>query len=184
MTPTDQLKEEHEGILLMLKILESVSAKLEAGEAVNQEHPQRIVEFFRVFADKCHHGKEEDLLFPEMEKSGIPRERGPIGVMLMEHEQGRGYVRGMGDSALRYGKGEASAGAEFARNGINYISLLRGHIEKENQILFPMGERVIPVEKQEELVDAFERLEREKIGEGTHEEFHRLLNELRGIYLS
>jgi hypothetical protein len=68
MTPTDQLKEEHEGILLMLRILEKVSAKLKSGEKVDPDHLERIVEFFRVFADKCHHGKEEDLLFPEMEK--------------------------------------------------------------------------------------------------------------------
>jgi hemerythrin-like domain-containing protein len=183
MTPSNQLKEEHEGILLMLKILEAVSARLEAGEDVNPDHLQRIVEFFRVFADKCHHGKEEDHLFPEMEKAGIPRERGPIGVMLMEHEQGRAYVRAMGEAAPRYAKGEASSGTEFARHARGYISLLRGHIDKENQILFPMGERVLPPAKQDELVEAFERLEREKIGEGTHEAFHKLLSELREIYL-
>lgn len=184
MTATDQLKEEHQGILLMLEILEKVSGKMEAGGKVEPEHPERIVEFFRVFADKCHHGKEEDLLFPEMEKSGVPREGGPIGVMLLEHDQGRGYVRGMAEAAPRYRKGEAAAEVDFTRNARGYIALLRQHIEKENQVLFPMGDRVLPGKKQEELLEAFERLERERIGEGTHEGFHKLLHELKDIYLA
>ena len=99
MTPAEQLREEHQGITLMLKILEKVCAKMEAQGKVNPDHLERIVEFFRIFADKCHHGKEEDLLFPEMEKAGIPREKGPIGVMLAEHSQGRGFVQGMAEAA-------------------------------------------------------------------------------------
>ena len=80
----------------MLKILDKVCARLESKEKVDPEHLEPIVEFFRVFADKCHHGKEEDLLFPEMEKAGVPKEMGPIGVMLAEHQQGRGdYDQGL-----------------------------------------------------------------------------------------
>ncbi len=183
MTSTDQLKEEHQGILLMLKILEKVCEKLESGEKVDPDHLARIVEFFRIFADKCHHGKEEDLLFPEMEKSGVAKERGPIGVMLVEHDQGRAYVRGMGEASARYKKGDPSASAEFAKNARDYIALLTQHINKENNILFPMGDRVLSGEKQRELVEAFESLEREKIGAGTHEEFHKLLHHLQEVYL-
>ncbi len=183
MTPTDELKEEHQGILLMLKVLEKVCAKLESKEKVDPDHLERIVEFFRVFADKCHHGKEEDLLFPEMEKAGIPRDLGPIGVMLMEHEQGRAHVRGMGEAAARYKEGVPCASDEFAKNARGYIALLTQHINKENNILFPMGERVISGGKQRDLLEAFENLEREKIGAGTHEEFHRLLNHLQEVYL-
>jgi hemerythrin-like domain-containing protein len=183
MTPSEQLKEEHQGILLMLRILEKVAAKLEAKEKVDVNHLERIVEFLRVFADKCHHGKEEDLLFPEMEKSGISKEHGPIGVMLMEHDQGRALVKGMGEAAARYKKAESTASAEFAKNARDYIALLTQHINKENNILFPMGDRVISREKQGELAEAFETLEREKIGAGTHEEFHKLLHHLQEVYL-
>ncbi len=183
MTATEQLKEEHEGILLMLKILEKVSSRLESRGKVDPDHPEKIVEFFKVFADKCHHGKEEDLLFPEMEKAGVPKKRGPIGVMLTEHDEGRGYVRGMAEGAARLKAGDPAAGPQFARQARKYIALLRQHIEKENDILFPMGDRVLSPNKQEQLVEAFEKLEREKIGEGTHEAFHRLLHDLQGIYL-
>lgn len=183
MTPTGQLQEEHQGITLMLRILEKVCARMKAQERVDPNHLERVVEFFRVFADKCHHGKEEDLLFPEMEKAGIPRERGPIGVMLAEHTQGRAFVRGMGEAASRYKQGEPRSRTEFVENARNYISLLTQHIQKENNVLFPMGDRVLSKEKQEKLVEGFENLEREKIGAGTHEAFHQLLHQLQEIYL-
>jgi hemerythrin-like domain-containing protein len=183
MTPTEQLREEHQGITLMLKILEKVCTKMEAQEKVNPEHLESIVDFFRVFADKCHHGKEEGLLFPEMEKAGMARAKGPIGVMLAEHTQGRAYVRAMGEAATRYKQGEPRGRTEFAENARNYITLLTQHIQKENNVLFPMGDRVLAKEKQEKLVEDFEDLERQRIGVGTHESFHELLHQLQEIYL-
>jgi len=183
MTPGGQLKEEHEGILLMLKILDKVSAKMKQQGKVDLAHLEQIVDFFKIFADKCHHGKEEDLLFPEMEKAGIPRERGPIGVMLAEHVQGRAYVRAMGEAVEALKKGDQETQGKFIENAGNYIALLSQHIDKENNILFPMGDRLLGRELQKELVEKFEIVEREKIGVGTHEKFHNLLDELKGIYL-
>jgi hemerythrin-like domain-containing protein len=183
MNPTQQLKDEHEGILLMLKILGKICAKMEDRQPVDLSHLERIVEFFRVFADRCHHGKEEELLFPEMEKAGIPRERGPIGVMLAEHAQGRSLVRAMGEAVAGLKAGETPTRETFIENAKNYIDLLSQHIQKENTILFPMSDRSLSREIQEELVEKFDIVEREKIGAGTHEEFHNLLSRLKGIYL-
>ncbi len=183
MTPGEQLREEHQGILLMLRILEKVSTKVEAKERVDPTHLERIVEFLRVFADKCHHGKEEDLLFPALEKAGVPKEQGPIGMMLAEHQQGRGYIRGMAEALDRNQKGNPKALADYAENARNYIALLTQHIEKEENVLFPMGEKVLSKKTQEELVEGFEKIEVERIGEGTHEEFHKLLHHLREVYL-
>src|SRR4030042_3623775 len=99
MVPTEELKQEHQGILLMLRVLDRVAAKIESGAKTEIDHLERMVEFLRVFADRCPRGQEEDLLFPAMEKAGIPREGGPIGVMLMEHGFGREFVKGMSESA-------------------------------------------------------------------------------------
>jgi hemerythrin-like domain-containing protein len=82
MKATQQLRAEHEGIQLMLRILEAICRKLEAGERVNPDHMEGIIEFFRVFVDHCHHGKEEELLFPVMEAAGVIKQGGPLGVML------------------------------------------------------------------------------------------------------
>src|SRR4030042_4409380 len=106
MVPTEELKQEHQGILLMLRVLDRVAAKIESGAKTEIDHLERMVEFLRVFADGRHHGKEEDLLFPAMEKAGIPREGGPIGVILGEHVQGRSNVRAKGEAVNALKKGD------------------------------------------------------------------------------
>lgn len=183
MKPTEQLKAEHEGIKIMLKILDKICVSLEAGRKLNIEHFDKILDFLKIFVDKCHHGKEEDLLFPAMEEAGVPREGGPIGVMLMEHNQGRSYIKGMSQAFDTYKKGDTKVLSAIVENGKSYITLLIQHIDKEDNILFPMADKVLTKNKQEELVEEFEKLEVERIGLGKHEEFHKLLHQLKEIYL-
>jgi len=183
MRATEELKEEHKAIKSMLKILERVTEKLEYGEIVNPEHLEKILEFIRVFADRCHHGKEEDLLFPAMEEAGIPKEGGPIGVMLTEHDMGRDYVRGMEEGIKGYRKGDSGAGLKIIENARNYIKLLNDHIDKEDNILYMMADVHLSPEKQNGLLCEFEKVEEKKIGKGKHEEFHQLLHHLEEIYL-
>jgi hemerythrin-like domain-containing protein len=179
MTPAEQLKEEHEGITLMLRILETVCVKMEAKERIDLGHLDRIMEFFKIFVDQCHHGKEEDLLFPAI----IPMEQKLIGLLLREHSQGRSYVRFMGQELIQMKKLEGVTSAEYAANAQKYIALMTQHIQKEDNVLFPMFDRLLGRKKQIELVEDFEDLERKKIGVGVHEEFHKLLHELKEVYL-
>ena len=183
MKPTEQLIKEHDSIKVMLKIIEKVSQKLEDGEEVNPDHLDSIINFIRIFADKCHHGKEEDLLFSAMEEIGISKESGPIGVMLSEHELGRKYVKGMDDSFVSYKKGETKAALQIAENARNYATLLTQHIYKEDNILYPMADMHLSEEKQRELTEQFERVEKEKIGIGKHQELLNTLHYLSDIYL-
>jgi len=182
MKPTETLKTEHRAILLMLKVAESVSRKLEAGESVPASDPARIVDFIQGFADKCHHAKEEDLLFPAMEKAGVPRQGGPIGVMLSEHTEGREYVRRMKEAAEKYAAGEKESGVRFAENARAYAALLSQHIHKEDNILYPIADARLSLEIQTGLEKDFERVEEEVVGAGKHEEYHRLLEELERTY--
>jgi hemerythrin-like domain-containing protein len=183
MKPTEELKKEHEAIKLMIRIMGSISERLESGKKVDPKHLESILEFIRVFADKCHHAKEEDLLFPAMEKVGIPREGGPVGVMLHEHEEGRGYVKAMGEGIAQYAKGESKGASKIAENARNYMALLSQHIDKENNILYPMADKRISEAGQKELEEGFEKVEREIVGPGRHEEFHRLLHSLKEEYV-
>jgi len=109
MTPTQELKNEHRDILLMLDILKTISDRLDAGQAIDAAHLEKAVEFIQGFADKCHHAKEEVHLFKAMEEAGIPRQGGPIGVMLEEHENGRNHVRAMADSIPGIRAGDEAA---------------------------------------------------------------------------
>ena len=180
MKPTEQLKAEHEGIKLMLRIFEKVCTK---PDEINQAHFIKMLEFLKIFVDKCHHGKEEDLLFPAMEEAGIPKESGAIKYTLEEHQTGRGYIKGMSEAFDKFKLGDRKASSRIAENGKSYIGLLIPHIEKENTILFPMADKVLSQAKQVELEEEFEKLEVERIGLGKHEEFHKLLHQLKEIYL-
>lgn len=183
MRPTEILKEEHQGIKTGLRILGRVADKLNSGQAVPPEHLEQLVGFIRTFADRCHHGKEEDLLFTEMERAGVPRQGGPIAVMLLEHDQGRGYVRGMAEAIPGYRAGDPAAARKFAQNAYNYIGLLTQHIDKEDNILYVIADMHLSDEQQTCLLEGFERVEAERIGPGKHEEYHRLLEHLGAIYL-
>jgi hemerythrin-like domain-containing protein len=68
-------------------------------------------------------------------------------------------------------------------NAREYIALLKQHIQKENADLFPMAEKKLPLNEQEKLSEQFDRLEKEKIGVGRHEEFHHHMEELSNTYL-
>lgn len=101
------------------------------------------VTFIRQFADACHHGKEEDLLFPELEAAGMPRDRGPIAVMLHEHQQGRALATHMADSLDGARRGDERARAILENAARGYIELIRGHIMKEDQVLFEMADQAV-----------------------------------------
>lgn len=182
MYATKQLRDEHEGIKVMLDVLEHLAHKLEAGEPVNREHLAQILDFLRTFADACHHGKEENLLFPALVRAGLPADSGPVGVMLLEHTQGRAYIRGMVDALERMTAGE-DAGKDFAYNATGYVLLLRAHIDKENDILFMMAERMLPPAVHAQLAEEFAKVEHERIGDGVHEKYHALIHELERTYL-
>jgi hemerythrin-like domain-containing protein len=182
MKATRQLKDEHEGVLLMLRILGEVSRQLQAEGRMENNHFESILEFLKVFVDKCHHGKEEELLFPALMHVGIPQD-GPIAVMLFEHEMGRKHVRMMTDAFERHKLKDASAALAIAQNAKDYIGLLTDHIDKENNILFAMADDRLSEKTQEELFEGFEEIEAARIGTGKHEEFHDLLHRLSDIYL-
>ncbi|MDP2854031.1 MAG: hemerythrin domain-containing protein [Smithellaceae bacterium] len=182
MKATQQLKNEHDGVRLMLRILGEVSRQLDFEGHVPNEHFEDILEFLKVFVDKCHHGKEEELLFPALTKVGIPQD-GPIAVMLFEHEMGRKYIRVMTDAFERHKLKDASAAPAIAQNAQDYIALLTDHIDKENNILFAMADDRLSEKAQEELFDGFEKIEESRIGVGKHEEFHALLHKLGDLYL-
>jgi hemerythrin-like domain-containing protein len=130
--------------------------------------------FFRNFADGCHHRKEEESFFMALADSGLSNQTGPIAIMLAEHEQGRTYNRAMEKAARAIDRGEPAAQTDLTRNALEYIGLLRQHIRRENEFLFPMAERLISPLRQKELAAEFEQIERKETGAGVHEKYHRL----------
>jgi hemerythrin-like domain-containing protein len=177
-TATSILRDEHKAILKMIDTAEEAAGRLKKNVAVAPEILSGLLEFFHIFADHCHHGKEEDCLFPLLEQKGLPREGGPIGVMLHEHGQGRELIRIMGETACQFAGGQKEAGQRWAEAALAYAALLRNHISKENDILFIMADGILSEADQAKAVEAFEKIETEKLGEGTHERLHALMDKL------
>ncbi len=178
MRPTETLMHEHQVILTVLDAAEREIRRMRQTEQVRPEVIERMVDFIRNFADRCHHAKEEDLLFVQMEKRGMSAESGPIAVMLYEHEQGRARVRAVAEALPQAQAGETAAVSTVVENLEAYVGLLRQHIDKEDQILYPMANRILTPADQEHLTQAFGRVEQEEIGAGVHEHYHKMAHEL------
>jgi hemerythrin-like domain-containing protein len=173
----DDLKNEHEAILSAIQILERMLVAMEKSTSVDTQDMQDFIGFLKEFADKCHHGKEEGLLFPALIQAGVPEEGGPIGVMKADHAQGRKFIRDM----------EAALSPELDREKLaqaarGYAALLRNHIQKENMYLFPTAEKVLTEAQLEKLYEGFEEHEEKVIGQGRHEELHAMLKSLQEKY--
>jgi hemerythrin-like domain-containing protein len=101
--------------------------------------------------------------------------------MLQEHTAGRTYLRGMAD-ALQQLRNAEEAHEAFAEHALGYVDLLRAHIDKENNILFVMAERMLPATVHTQLSSAFEEIEEERIGRGAHARYQTWLHLLREAY--
>ena len=157
----EDLQNEHQAILSSLQILDTVARRLDRGLDVQRRDIHDFIGFLKEFADKCHHGKEEGILFPALTNAGIAEKGGPIGVMLSEHAQGRELIKEM-DAAVS-GKEDHE---RFAHAAKEYSNLLQAHIAKENDTLFPVAEKALTDSQLDQIYEAFEQHEQKVIGAG------------------
>jgi hemerythrin-like domain-containing protein len=168
---TEMLSDEHRVIERVLDVMERLT---QHPVVSTLESWKKALDFARHFADQCHHLKEEKILFPAMEAHGIPNDGGPIGMMLIEHEEGRSYVRSMFAAVARAEANDQGAQESLVASARAYIRLLREHIEKEDQVLFRIADDVIPAEEQKQLLRVFEEHEIGEMGTGIHEKYQTI----------
>lgn len=169
---TADLRHEHQVILRALAVLERAAGGLDAGAAGAEPALQELVELLRTFADRCHHGKEEAELFPVLRDKGVGH---VLDAFLAEHEEGRGHLR------VLAGPGPA---AERARAARRYVGLLRDHIEREDEVLFPMADGLLSLAEHEALARRYEQVERDVIGEGIHDRLLATLDRLEAALVA
>ena len=175
--PPQILMAEHEVILQALDALQQRLDAMQDPTAADRAY----VDGGRVPAGICRHvppwqGRDSPLHTDG--RAGLPPQGGPIAVMLAEHQTGRAFIRGLAEAAAKIGS-DPKAGDEIRSNGYGYITLLRNHIAKENQVLFSMADRTLSAADQHDLQRAFERFEVEEMGAGVHERMLGLLAELQ-----
>lgn len=174
---TTVLHREHDAIVMGLRVLAEIDRHAIANQPVDRADLQSLVDFFSEFADTCHHGKEEQLLFPRLLQTGNRQAREVIEHLLPEHAQGRHWLARMRRSLAEPFRPEA-----FHEAARGYAALLLAHIQQENTVLFPMAERLLDPAQLGILSHEFEVFERQVMGAERHEALHALLHTLQQRY--
>ncbi len=160
MKPMQVLEAEHRLIETVVNALGGVAHAIEKDQRADGAMLATAVEFFRIYADKLHHGKEETLFFPMLVKRGVPPQGCPIGGLNHEHEKGRALVKALDDQAAAYGKGQAGARESLLDTLHGVLDLYPNHIWKEDAMVFPMADRVLSDTDQKELCAKFAEADR------------------------
>jgi len=168
---TADLRHEHEVILRALAVLQRLGDRLASGRPVSHATVAELVQLLRTFADRCHHGKEEDHLFPAMRAKGAGD---ALPVFLEEHEEGRRYLRTLGSDA---------ASAERAAAARRYVGMLRDHIQRENEVLFPLADGLFTPAEHAALARAYGDVELQAVGPGVHDQLVATLARLEATVL-
>lgn len=172
---TQVMVQEHQLILRMIALLEKNVTLMEQGRFRNWRFFLDAVDFIRNYADRFHHAKEEDVLFVELINNGMPEKQSPIEAMHIEHDQGRTFVRALAEAAEKALAGATGQIPVIAENAGGYIELLREHIDKEDTVLYPLAERILPEAVRPRMVEAYSKAE--SLTPGLEEKYQRLVEE-------
>jgi hemerythrin-like domain-containing protein len=175
--PTKILEEEHHFIQKVVGAMAVLAETLEAGKEVEVKTLHEIVDFMRTFADKCHHGKEETHLFPALEKKGVPMRGCPLGILIAEHEKGRSLVSELAKAAEAHTTEIPLARESLVKSLRALTDLYPNHIWKEEYLAFPMADKILSAEEQDDLYEKFELVEKE-IGLDVHQRFEQFAERL------
>lgn len=152
--PVEDLMNDHRLIEAVMSVVER---KLSAETAFPATFLGQALDFFVEYADRFHHAKEEEALFPALAGRGVPVEGGPIGMMLHEHTLGRKLLADIRRNLPAADQGDEEACSTVRDRASRYISLLRNHIWKEDNVLFRMAQGVLDEAACQKLMERFER---------------------------
>jgi len=151
---------EHRVIERVLDCVEELAERAEKDRKLDEASAREAIDFLRSYADRWHHGKEEECLFPMLEARGLSSQEGPTFVMRFEHRQGRAHIGELNDTIEGAARGEEAAVGRFVSHARSYVSLLREHIQKEDHCLFPIADQTLSDDDRRELARQFEEAER------------------------
>ncbi|MBN1558758.1 hemerythrin domain-containing protein [candidate division KSB1 bacterium] len=159
--PIEMLTHEHSYILKVVHGLSVIDEELSRNVTVDVGRILRVVQFMRNFADKCHHAKEEAVLFPAMEAKGVPPTGCPLGAFKAEHQKGRKLVTALQEAADAYAAGQPEAVGAIRETVAEIRQLYPNHIWKEDEMAFPMALRLFTADELKQLKADFDQAESE-----------------------
>ncbi len=155
--------EEHEIILYALRVLDQSIARLKIGKDVPKKFHDEFLEIMKNFADRCHHAKEEMVLFPMVEQRDHSQ-RDTVTLLFADHEKGRSFLAGLKEAVNVNDMNKVTGNSE------GYANLLKLHIQKEN-LLFPNWISMLSEDDKTTMFEKFEEIEERVIGKVKHEEY-------------
>ena len=168
------LKQDHE---IAERVFAAMEAQFATAAGPSPAQVGRLVEYLQDYVDQCHNQKEELHLFPRLERNGVPRHAGPLGVMLQEHERAREILSRLVPAGSAFAAGDAGRLAELHAAFGEYAALCKDHFWKENDILYPLAQRVLSDEDAADVVEGIEAVEA-ALGEGTRARYYGIAQEI------
>ena len=178
LKPTEILEAEHKLIQIVISALAELAGKMESGKKIPKDILSNTVEFMRYYADEDHHGKEEAILFPFLEKKGVPPQGCPLSILITEHQRGRTLVSELSETAEKYLKNEPGAKEKLVKIFNTLVDLYPKHIWREDYLLFPMTDKMLSPEEQDILQQQFETAEN-TFGEEKHHKYEQMAQDIK-----
>ena len=174
---------EHENIRRMLKVGRNLAYRVLTLGEFDIDDISKVIDFVRSYADKHHHGKEEDILFKTMnEKLEKLAKAGAITGMYIEHDMGRLYMRNLEAGVESYKAGDDKARLDIIANIISYADLLERHIAKENTAMYKFAVNMLDDASKDYIEKEAGKIEKSAEEDGVQEKYMAILEELEDKY--
>ena len=181
MKPTENLSKEHSDILELLGIMSRISKNIISNKVFYTGDIEEIIDFLKHFIEKSHHKKEE-VFYPILSGVDHLKDKEELSVMLYEHVLERNYLKDINSCVINCKIGNSFSQELLAESMMKYVVLLKGHINKEEKIIFPMADKVLNEAQQNEVYAQFEKIEEKIVEHDFHDHYHRLLKHLKSKY--
>lgn len=167
---------EHRLIERMISVIKDALAQIESTHRVDPVFVDTAVDFIRIYADRTHHGKEEDILFRDLDKQPLsPEDRRVMNELIEEHVFGRQTTKALVDANSRYRNGDKTALADIATKLQTLVAFYPKHIEKEDKVFFPAARAYFTDSEDQTMLAEFWEFDRKMI----HEKYASLVEELK-----
>jgi hemerythrin-like domain-containing protein len=175
MQARGQLMKEHRLIERMLSVIKDAIVKIKSKHKVDPVFVDIAVDFIRMYADRTHHGKEEDILFRDLKKRTLSsNDQRIMNELIEEHVFGRQTTKALIEANTRYRNGEKTALADISEKLETLIEFYPKHIEKEDKVFFPASRAYITDEEDQAMLAEFWEFDRKMI----HEKYKSVVSQL------
>lgn len=179
----DIMMREHQNILRMVKVIRNMCYEVYTDKKMEEQDFLDIVDFVKNYADKHHHGKEEEIMFQSMvDHLGKIGENLITHGMLVEHDYGRLYMRDLQEALAAYQAGDEKRIIDIIASAISYTHMIERHIKKEDELVYPYGSKHMPEDVMHEVDEKTVQFEKDAAADGIQEHYLQMIERLEKKY--